>query len=204
MDNVIFWDVDTQIDFMEPDGKLYVSGAVDLSMNLGYLTELGVEKARLCGSVDAHLPDDPEFADWPEHCVYGTPGQRKVFETLVDDNLFVPSVKLTEIQLKEVVDYRGQVIFEKQDNDVRTNQNVRRFMESVKPDLVVVYGVVSEICVNQAVDFIAGDLGCDTVVVSDAIKELDRIKSETCQVDWRKLGARLLKTSAVESLLNRI
>lgn len=192
--NVVFWDVDTQIDFMDPDGKLYVPGAEDLRANLGYLTELGVERARLCGSVDAHMPDDPEFADWPEHCVYGTPGQCKVFETLVEGTLFMPSVKLTDSQLFEVVDYRGQVIFEKQDNDVRTNHNVRRFLELVKPSLVVVYGVVSEICVNQAVEFIAGDLGYDTVVVSDAIKELDQVKFDSCKADWKKNGAKLLKT----------
>jgi len=202
LDKIVFWDVDTQIDFMELEGKLYVPGAEALRPNLGYLTDLGAERARLCGSVDAHLPDDPEFADWPEHCVYGTLGQRKVFETLIDGTLYVPSVKLTKSQLNEVVQFSGQVIFEKQDNDVRTNQNVRRFMERVKPDLVVVYGVVSEICVNHAVEFIAGDLGYDTVVVSNAIKELDRIKSKSCQADWGKLGARVLNIGEVENLIS--
>jgi nicotinamidase/pyrazinamidase len=198
MGNVVFWDVDTQIDFMEPDGKLYVPGAEDLRANLGYLTGLGAERARLYGSVDAHLPDDPEFIDWPEHCVYGTPGQRKVFETLVEGTLFVPSAKLTDKQVSEVLDYKGQVIFEKQDNDVRTNLNVRHFMEVVKPSFVVLYGVVSEICVNQAVKFLAGDLGYATAVVSDAIKELDISKENVCKADWKKLGVKILKTSNVK------
>ena len=204
MGKVIFWDVDTQIDFIEPNGKLYVTGAENLKTNLRYLTKLGAAKARLCGSVDAHLPDDPEFTEWPEHCVYGTPGQHKVTETLKEAVLFIPSVQFAKNQLLEVADYRGQVIFEKQDIDVRTNLNVKTFMEMVKPDLLVIYGFVSEICVDNAVGLFAADLQYDTVVVSDAIKELDRTKSESCQANWVELGVKLLNTSEVESLLNRI
>ncbi len=201
MGDVVFWDVDTQIDFMEPIGKLYVPGAEALRANLGYLTGLGSEKARLCGSVDAHLPDDPEFSAWPEHCVYGTLGQLKVSETLVDGTLFVPSIRLSDAQLTEIFAYRGQVIFEKQDNDVRTNHNVQRFMELLKPRVIVVYGVVSEICVDKAVKFFAGDLGYETVVVSDAIKELDMSEADSCWVEWRLHGVRGISVAEVESLL---
>jgi nicotinamidase/pyrazinamidase len=201
MIDVIFWDVDTQVDFMEPTGKLYVPGAENLKPNLKYLTELGAAKAWLCGSVDAHLPDDPEFADWPEHCVYGTSGQLKVSETLMKGTLFVPSIKLTDAQLAEVSAYDGQIIFEKQDNDVRMNRNVRRFLERVKPSLVVIYGVVSEICVDKAVEFIAGDLEIKTYVVSDAIKELDMQKADSCWINWGRHDVQKITTSEVESIL---
>ncbi len=204
MDDVVFWVVDTQIDFIEPDGKLYVPGAEKLKTNLRHLTKLGVERARLCGSVDAHLPNDPEFADWPEHCVYGTPGQHKVTESFSEGMLFIPSVRLTKNQLLEAADYRGQVIFEKQDIDVRTNPNVKPFIELIKPDLVVIYGFVSEICVDNAVKLFASDLHYETVVVSDAIKELDKTESESCKSNWIELGVKLMNTSEVESLLNRI
>lgn len=201
---VVFWDVDTQMDFIEPEGKLYVTGADEIRSNLGSLTRLGAKSARLCGSVDAHLPDDPEFGEWSVHCVYGTPGQHKVPETIIEGTLYLPSVQLAEDQLSEALAYRGQVIFEKQDIDVKSNPNVKRFMELVNPDMVVVYGLVSEICVDKAVDFFAGDQGYDTVVVSDAIKGLDRMKTELCQADWIKMGVKLLNTSEVESLLNRM
>jgi nicotinamidase/pyrazinamidase len=203
MGDVVFWDVDTQIDFIERDGKLYVPGAENLKDNLKYLTRLGAQKTRLCGSVDAHLPDDPEFTEWPEHCVYGTPGQHKVTETLSEAVLFIPSVQFTKNQLSEAVGYRGQVIFEKQDIDVSTNPNVKPFVELVKPDLVIIYGFVSEICVDNAVELFAGDLHYETVVVLDAIKELDSIKSKSCQSNWVELGVKLLNTSEVESLLNQ-
>src|ERR1051326_1352001 len=97
---ILMWDVDTQGDFMDPKGKLYVPGAEnsELRGNLSKLTNLGnrstfpeeefpedfriAGKYILAGEVDAHLPDDIEFKDWPEHCVYGTHGQRKIGETI--------------------------------------------------------------------------------------------------------------------------
>ena len=74
---VVFWDVDTQIDFMEPAGKLYVPGAEEIRLNLAYLTNMG-SGVRLSGSVDAHVSDDPEFVEWLEHWDNGTPGQLKI------------------------------------------------------------------------------------------------------------------------------
>lgn len=177
---VIFWDVDTQIDFMEPDGKLYVPGAEEIRLNLAYLTNMG-SGVRLSGSVDAHVSDDPEFVEWPEHCVYGTPGQLKIHDSSVEDILFVPSVKLSREQLSEVAAFDGQVIFEKQDTDVSSNPNVKPFMDLIEPNLVVVYGVVTEICVNLTVNFHSGDVGYRTVVVVDAVKELDSSEAASCQ-----------------------
>ena len=147
---MVFWDVDTQIDFMEPAGKLYVPGAEEIRLNLAYLTNMG-SGVRLSGSVDAHVPDDPEFVEWLEHCVYGTPGQLKIQDSSVEDILFVPSARLSSEQLAEVAAFNGQVIFEKQDTDVSSNPNVKPFMDLIEPDLVVVYGVVTEICVNLTV-----------------------------------------------------
>lgn len=204
MRNVVFWDVDTQVDFIEPTGKLYVSGAEKVKASLAYLTEMGAIRGRLSGSVDAHKPDDPEFAEWPEHCVYGTPGVHKVPESIVEGILFVPSVKLSSEQLSEVVAYEGQVIFEKQDADVRTNSNVMSFMDLIRPKIIVIYGVVTEICVNLAVDFFACDLGCTTVVVVDAIKEIDLLKADSCMAEWKAVGVDMLRTRDVESLLGNL
>ena len=199
--NVVFWDVDTQIDFIEPTGKLYVPRAESIKANLAYLTEMGAIGGRLSGSVDAHTPNDMEFKEWPEHCVYGTLGQHKIPESLVNGTLFVPSVKLSIDQLSEIVAYEGQVIFEKQDTDVRSNPNVKPYMDLISPKIIVVYGVVSEICVNSAVDYFASVLGYETVVVVDAIMEIDLSNADSCKAKWKSLGVDLLRTSDVESLL---
>ena len=197
---MVFWDVDTQIDFMEPAGKLYVPGAEEIKLNLAYLTNMGLG-VRLSGSVDAHVPDDPEFVEWLEHCVYGTPGQLKIKDSSLVDILFVPSAKLSSEQLAEVAAFDGQVIFEKQDTDVSSNPNVKPFMDLIEPDLVVVYGVVTEICVNLTVNFLAGDLEYKTVVVVDAVKELDPSEADSCQAAWKVHGVKIVKTSSVYSMI---
>ena len=204
MMKVVFWDVDTQIDFIEPTGKLYVSGAEETRANLAYLTELGANWGCLSGSVDAHTPSDMEFRDWPEHCVYGTPGQHKIPESIVGDTLFVPSVKLSIEQYSEVAAFEGQVIFEKQDTDVRSNPNVKSYMDLIRPEIIVVYGLVSEICVNSAVDFFVRDLGYETVVVVDAIKEIDLSKANHCKAEWKSYDVKMLRTRDVERLLGNV
>ena len=85
----VFWDVDTQVDFIEPDGKLYVQGAETIRANLARLTDFAhAHGIRVIASSDCHaledeeLSDTPDFADtFPPHCLRGTPGQARIPET---------------------------------------------------------------------------------------------------------------------------
>jgi nicotinamidase/pyrazinamidase len=203
LNDVIFWDVDTQIDFIEPVGKLYVSGAERLKDNIKLLTRLSGNR-RICGSVDAHLPEDREFEIWPEHCVYGTPGQKKINESLLEDTLFIPPNKLTSNQLQEVIGFEGQLIFEKQSNDPRTNPNIRPILTEIEPTKVIVYGVVTEICVNLTVNYLVKDLGQNVIVAVDAIKEIDVKKASICRLKWEKMGVTLLKTNEIPNSIDKI
>ena len=82
---VIFWDVDTQVDFMLPGGKLYVPGAEKLIPKLKQLTDAAREgRVFIIGDACTHTPDDPEFERFPPHCVRGTPGAEIISETRAD------------------------------------------------------------------------------------------------------------------------
>ena len=186
---------------MDTTGKLYVPGAEKIKANLTFLTEMGANWGHLSGSVDAHTLYDDEFREWPEQCVIDTPGQHKISESSVKCTLFVPSIKLINEQLSEVLAYEGQVIFEKQDTDLRTNPNVKPYMDLIKPDIILIYGVVTEICVDLAVVFFARDLGYETVVVVDAIKEIDLSKADSCKTEWKTYGVEMLRTRDVENML---
>jgi len=94
---VIFWDVDTQYDFMKADGKLYVPDAEQLIPNLKKLTDYAHGHG-ICilASADDHLLEDPETSLTPDfketftpHCLRGTPGQRKIPETTLRNPLVI-------------------------------------------------------------------------------------------------------------------
>ena len=90
--DVVFWEVDTQVDFMLPEGKLYVPGAEKLLPNIQKLTQAARDGRVLLVSHGCyHVANDPEFATFPPHGVQGTPGADFVPEALTDKILRVPN-----------------------------------------------------------------------------------------------------------------
>ena len=74
----VFFDVDTQLDFLYPAGALYIPGAENIIGALGALTKFAVaNKIQIISTADAHSEDDPEFKTWKPHCVAGTDGATK-------------------------------------------------------------------------------------------------------------------------------
>jgi nicotinamidase/pyrazinamidase len=197
LSDTIFWDVDTQIDFLNSKGKLYVPGSESIMDTLSELTRFGAKHARLLGSVDAHTPRSREFRDWPEHCVYGTLGQRKTPESTHAKPLYIPQTKLSRSQLSETCEFGGQVIFEKDRNDVRANLNVAPFLALLDPEAIAIYGVVTEICVDLAVNYLSRVLGYRCLVVVDSIKEINEAKARRSLADWEEMGVELVKTADI-------
>lgn len=196
---IIFWDVDTQQDFMLPGGKLYVPGAEKLIPRIDRLVDLAREgRVLLVSSVDAHTPDDPEFLQWPPHCVQGTPGQRKIPETLTDDLLLIPND--SEFHLPRNLRTYKQIILEKQTLDVFDNPNAERVVKQLGPDAeYCVFGVVTEYCVRKDV---LGLLkrGCRVAVVTDAIETLQEEDGRRSLAEFVAAGARLIQTDEAIAL----
>src|SRR6185312_16056768 len=70
---MVFFDVDTQLDFLYPAGALYVPGAESIVPRVAALNRYAADTGiPLISTVDAHTEDDPEFRHWPPHCVAGT------------------------------------------------------------------------------------------------------------------------------------
>ena len=91
----IFYDVDTQNDFMNKDGALYVPGAESIKPNLKKLTQYAIKDyIPIVGSVDKHhgIPEykhrEWELQRWggpfPDHCMNGTQGEEKITETTTE------------------------------------------------------------------------------------------------------------------------
>jgi nicotinamidase/pyrazinamidase len=166
----LFWDVDTQIDFLSPAGKLYVSESEKIIPRLRDLTQYAAEhEIQIVSSTDAHLPSDPEFAQYPPHCLAGTEGQKKVDGTLLPRHFVVPNRK---IELPKNLKEYPQIIVEKQTVDVFSNPNIKALLDLLGKREVILYGVVTEICVDRAArGFI--QRGYPVTVIDDAIRHLD-------------------------------
>jgi len=203
---VIFWEVDTQADFMRPGGKLYVRGAEKLLPNMKRLTDAAREgRVLLVSDACVHAPDDEEFKRFPPHCVRGTPGADIVPETMAQKFFVIPNrpgVKvprdLTKVQ---------QVILEKQTLDVFDNPNTEVVLERLHsftdPDAqFVVFGVVTEYCVRLAAKGLLAR-GRRVALVSDAIETLNPADGRKALEELTALGARLLTTSQALALLDQ-
>src|ERR1700747_961269 len=115
--NLIFWEVDTQKDFMLPGGKLYVPGAEKLLPNIRRLTDAArQERVFLVSHGCFHAPNDPEFKIFPPHCVKGTAGAEWVPEALTENVVRVPND--TEAKLPEDLFRYQQILLEKQTLDI--------------------------------------------------------------------------------------
>ncbi len=191
---MLFWDVDTQVDFMVPGGSLYVPGAEKIIPNLRALTAwAGSHHVLVVSSACAHQPGDQEFAIFGPHCLAGTPGQQKVPETLLPNRYVVPdqSVVLPDLRLFQ------QVIIEKRVFDVFSNPNAEPILEQLGAGLrVVIYGVVTEICVASAANGLL-TRGHHVELVRDAVAALDEQKAVKFLERFEEAGGRLVKTDDV-------
>ena len=71
----VFFDIDTQLDFLYPAGALYVPGAERIVPAIARLNRYAAQRGiPVVSTADAHLEDDVEFKTWPRHCVAGTGG----------------------------------------------------------------------------------------------------------------------------------
>jgi nicotinamidase/pyrazinamidase len=146
---LVFLDIDTQVDFMLPDGALYVAGAVDIIPKLRLLVEFARKQGiPVLSSADAHAPHDPGFAQWPPHCVIGTPGQRRIPETQLPSALVIPN---SAGAFRPAARPFGQTIVEKADYDISSNPNFDAVLEWLDPGRFAAFGVATEYCVRSSV-----------------------------------------------------
>jgi nicotinamidase/pyrazinamidase len=201
---VILWDVDTQVDFMLREGKLYVPGAEETAPAMERL----VRAAREAGIVHVASADDHELTDseiseqpdysttYPPHCLRGTRGARKIPETEQQD-----PVPITLEQLPEHYLSGREFLLLKKSFDVFTNPNTGRLLEHLDPDEVVVFGVATDVCDDAAIRGFL-ERGLKVRFVEDAARGLDEDRVTRCTSAWRDAGVEFTTADEVISLLS--
>jgi len=202
---MILWDVDTQVDFMLPQGKLYVPGAEETIPAMAQL----VAAARAAGIVHVASADDHELTDpelshepdfrntYPPHCLRGTRGAQKIAETEQADPLPLSSVPFPPGLVPGLVDGRREILLLKKNFNVFTNPNTDPLLDALDPDEIVVFGVATDVCDDAA---IRGFLrrGRRVVFVEDAARGLDESRTAVCTAAWRDAGVEFTTVAGVE------
>jgi nicotinamidase-related amidase len=205
--SLIFWDVDTQVDFMHSDGKLYVPGAESIIPNLKQLTEYAHGHGiRIVASADDHVPGHrelsatPDFRQtFPNHCMRGTPGQKKIPETALRDPLVIEPESMPADELaRKLAKHRGDILLNKHWFDVFTNENVETVIGALKPDTVVLYGVATDVCNKYAIEgLVERHPDLRVFAVHDAMKPIDQDAQEHLIRQWAEEGVRVVETDEI-------
>jgi nicotinamidase/pyrazinamidase len=187
---VILWDVDTQVDFMLPDGKLYVPGA---EATIPAMKRL-VDAVRAAGLVHVASADDHELTDdeiseepdfqttYPPHCLRGTHGARKIPATDQEDPVPITLETIPERYLEG-----REFLLLKKNFNVFTNPNTDRLLDRLDPDEIVVFGVATDVCDDAAIRGFL-ERGRKVRFVEDAARGLDEERVAASTTAWRERG----------------
>ena len=204
MGGTILWDVDTQVDFIEPGGKLYVEGAEEAKPAMARL----VGAVRAAGvvhlaSVDDHELSDPEISEepdfestWPPHCLRGTRGAEKIPETKQLDPLPLPFVPMPSSALRRLLAGRREVLVPKKHFDPFTNPNLEVVLDMLDPDEIVLFGVATDVCDDAAIRGLLAR-GRSVTFVEEASRGLDAARTASCLAAWRDAGVRFATVAEV-------
>jgi nicotinamidase/pyrazinamidase len=190
----VFVDIDTQSDFMNSRGSLYVPDAGEIIDNLRRLFSYAKEhEIKILSSIDAHKIDDPEFQAFPSHCMKDTPGNRKIEATICKDNVVIENVKQ---DIGETVLNYQQIILEKQSFDIFDNINTDRVIRKLDAGDYVIFGVATDYCVKAAVLGLIRR-GYKVSLVTDAVKAITREGEKKALKEMRDAGVVFTSTQEV-------
>lgn len=195
---LLFWDVDTQHDFMRADGKLYVPDSEAIIPALARLTQHAHRHGiPIVASADDHerwhaeLSDTPDWLHtFPPHCLRGTPGQQKIRETVLTDPLVLEPEPMDPGELASAVRaHRGDYLLLKHRFDVFTNANTLPLVTLLAPAHIVLYGVALDVCDKAAIEgLLAHYPQARLTLVTDAVRAIRPEMGDALIADWTRRG----------------
>jgi nicotinamidase/pyrazinamidase len=197
---LLFIDIDTQRDFLEPDGSLYVPGSLAIHPNLARLTHHArTSRVPVIASACAHSLDEVDPEPFPPHCLIGSPGQERIDATRWEGSRVL---HLGET-LPDDEPTPAHLTLWKTRYDLFSRPDAARLFEryasahATKPTFVV-YGVATDYCVRCAVEGLR-ERGHNVAVVVDAIRPIDPDAEADLLTAWAKSGVLLITTDTVAS-----
>ena len=195
---MVFFDIDTQHDFLDPEGALYVPDAESIRKNIRLLlSAAGEHRIVTVSSSCAHEENDPEFAVFPPHCVEGTYGAERVFPEL-------PGLPRREIPVdsapgsEKVLAPATHYLVKKKVYDLFSN----RWLDALRDggaftgEKCVVFGVAVDYCVRAAGLGLAHS-GARVLLVTDAIRGITPVATAQTLDELRAAGVEFTTTDEI-------
>jgi nicotinamidase/pyrazinamidase len=208
--DVLFWDVDTQYDFMRPEGRLYVPGAEGIIDKVSDARRFALAHGcSLFASTDWHresnkeISKKPDFeSTFPAHCIAGKSGSERVGylgNMPIDE---VPNQRMSDSDLQKLVDKEQfHIVIRKEELNPFSNPNTKTLLEILKPKSVVIFGVALDLCVRQAVEELLRMGDIKIYLLRDAVKALGLNGEADVINEFGSKGVHIISLADVKSEL---
>jgi len=189
----ILFDVDTQQDFMNSDGALYVPGAEKLKRKIAREVIRALQNGiQIVGSLDIHDGTEAEMIEnggpFPRHCMEDTLGAQKIEET---PNEYIVINPGDYDNIKDAIDTKTPIYFSKTTYDVFENPELEKFITKYGVKEARIIGVATDYCIKAAVLGMQ-NLGVHCVVLTDAIAGIDKNTSKNALIEMENAGAEIV------------
>jgi nicotinamidase/pyrazinamidase len=208
--DTLFWDVDTQYDFMRPEGRLYVPGAEGIIDKVSDARLFALTHGySIIASTDWHKEGNEEISgrpdfihSFPGHCMAGKPGSERV-GYLGDVPIgIIPNELMNDSDLQRVVEKEQfHVVIRKEELNVFTNPNTAKLVKILKPKQVIIFGVALDMCVRQAVEGLNKMGGIKLYVLRDAVKALGLTGEAEVIKEFETKGVSVISLADLEKRL---
>jgi len=198
--DIIFWDVDTQYDFMMPDGRLYVGGAEQIVDRVSEIRRFALANGfSILADVDWHSADDEEISETPDmketfppHCLAGQPGGERVgyLGDVPIDYVEIGAVDADALQ-KLAAKEQAHIVIRKKTLNVFDNPNTDALVDLVRPAHVAVFGVALDCCVYYVLQGLAIHEGVKLSLLTDATRGLQTRPDEEIYRELRQVGVEI-------------
>lgn len=206
----IFWDADTQYDFMIPDGRLYMQGADQIIPAVSDVRATALDHGcSIIASTDWHSTNNPEISEHPDyqttfppHCMAGTPGAARVGylgELLIDNIGLEPQ---NPGELAELIQSsQFHIAIRKEAISAFSNPNTVPLLELLAPGRVIVFSMALDVCVEDTLRNLAQWPGVELLLVSDATKGMGIKPDQEVFDDLQRLGVDIIESSSLREMV---
>lgn len=206
----VFFDIDTQYDFISSQGKLPVPGAKTILYNISTVRRLALDNGfSIVATTDYHNTDNPEISlepdfktTFPPHCMAGQLGAERI-GYLGNVNVDYIEVNQTdEDTIKKIIDKKQfHIVVRKDSVSPFDNPNVVKLFSLLLPKTVFVFGVALDVCVYNAVKGLKQHSDPAVYVVKDAVKGLGIIPDEQVYQEFEQLSVQSISVDNLKELL---